>query len=253
MLACSLVSSACCLSRLPPGRYHLLNAATNKPTGTYTAVVQGLGRFSMQYDASLWTVTLPNARTRQLPSGTYVTFVDVPVTRNDYDIMLLISSQNSTPISSLKLYAPGCCDSATGTCSSTCTATYNPTYLKTLSGFKGVRTMDWQRTNGANVVNWEDRGRMTAISQARVITRVVYINAISCWSTGTPPAFFQGAPLVVVTSAAAHNLTTGQLVTIKGTAGGYLASGATALTSFDMSDTMVRNQNGYSRPQHRCV
>lgn len=200
----------------------------------------------MQYDASLGTVTLPNARTCQLPSGNYVTFVDVPVTRNDYDIMLLISWQNSTtPMSSFKLHVPGCCGSAAGTCSSTCTATYNPTYLKTLSGFKGVRTMDWQRTNEASLVNWEDRGRTTAISQARVITRVVYIQAINCqqcWSTGTPPAFFQGAPLVVVTTAAAHNLTTGQLVAIKATGGGYLASGATTVTSFDMSATVVRAQ-----------
>jgi hypothetical protein len=239
---------ALCSRAFAAGRYHLLNAATNKPIGTYTAVVQGLGRFSMQYDAALGTVTLPTARTRQLPSGTFVTFVDVPVTRNDYDIMLLISWQNATaPITSFKLYPPGCCDSVAGTCSSTCTATYNPTYLKTLSGFKGVRTMDWQRTNGANLVNWEDRGRTTAISQARVISRVVYIQAINCWSSGTPPAFFQGAPLVVVTTAAPHNLTTGQLVTLKGTAGGYLASGATTLTSFDLSDTMVRRSKCLDR------
>lgn len=222
------------------GRYHLLNVATNKPLGTYSAVVTGLGSFSMNYDAALPTVTLPNARTRKLPDGTYYTTVDVPVTKNTYDIMLLITAQNATsPITSFKFYAPGCCSAANGACNSTCSATFNPAYLKTVSGFQGVRTMDWQSTNGANLANFEDRNTKNAISQARSILRVMYIQSVDCWRSGTLPPFFQGAPLAMVTTAVPHNLTTGQLVVVKNTGGGYLTASSATPVTFDMDETMV--------------
>lgn len=222
------------------GRYHLLNSATNKPIGTYTAVITGLGRFNMQYDAALGTVTLPTARTRRLPDGRYLTYLDVPVTKNEYDIMLIIYEQNATaPITSFKLYAPGCCDALAATCNATCSATYNPTYLKTVSGFHGVRTMDWQKTNGANLANWADRNTPAAISQDRTIARVARIQSINCWNPATPPVFFNGQPLALVTTSAPHNFTTGQLVKISSTAGGYMGSGAAALASFDLDDAMV--------------
>lgn len=222
------------------GRYHLLNVATNKPIGTYSAAVTGLGSFSMNYDAALPTVTLPNSRTRKLPDGTYSTIVDVPVTKNTYDIMLLITAQNATAqITSFKFYTPGCCNAATGTCNSTCLATFNPAYLKTVSGFQGVRTMDWQSTNGANLANFADRNTKSAISQARSILRVAYVQSVDCWRSGTQPSFFQGAPLAVVTTSVPHNLTTGQLVVVKNTGGGYLTASSATPVTYDMDETMV--------------
>jgi hypothetical protein len=194
----------------------------------------------MNYDAALPTVTLPNARTRKLPDGTYSTIVDVPVTKNTYDIMLLITAQNATsPMTSFKFYVPGCCNAATGSCNSTCLATFSPAYLKTVSGFQGVRTMDWQSTNGANLANFADRNSKNAISQARSIIRVIYIQSVDCWRSGTPPPFFQGAPLAVVNTAVPHNLTTGQLVVVKNTGGGYLTASSVTPVTFDMDETMV--------------
>lgn len=174
----------CCTA----GRYHTLSPDTNRPLGTYTAIIKGLGTFNMQYGTSLGDVTLPNARTKQLPAsqgGGYITYLDVPVTSNDSDIELTILAQNATaPISSFKLYAPGCCNSAAGTCSSTCLATFNPTYLGTLSGFKGFRTMDWQDTNNAVLADFADRATRTSITQDRPKSKVFRIRSVTCYNPG---------------------------------------------------------------------
>lgn len=234
---CITTTLAVCLHTA--GRYHLLGPTNNKPIGTYTAIVQGLGTFSMQYDAPLGTVTLPNAQTR-FAGGTYTTFVDVPVTGKDGDVMFLFNGQNTTsPITSFKLYPPGCCDSAARSCRSNCTATYSSSWLKTLSGFAGARMMDWGATNGANLAEFADRSTPASISQSRRINRVTQIASVACYNPASPPPFFQGQPLALVTTASPHNLTTGQLVDIFGTTGGYSDQGAATLSSFNMQDAMV--------------
>jgi hypothetical protein len=128
------------------GRYHFLSSSKVKGLGTYTAVIRGLGAFSLHYDANTGTVSLPIASTqRLLPSegGGSVTFLSFDVTEStDTGIMFIITSQNPTePISSFSVYGPGCCDVTARICTNACQETFKPLFLKRASGFKAIRTM----------------------------------------------------------------------------------------------------------------
>jgi hypothetical protein len=44
---------------------------------------------------------------------------------------------------------------------------FHPAFLGSLQGFRGLRFMDWQKTNGSPLVNWGDRTTTASATQAR--------------------------------------------------------------------------------------
>jgi hypothetical protein len=107
------------------------------PAGRYVCTYDGDGVVELSYDA-----TVVSRRAGRVVAN---------VTPTNRGIYLRIDKSNpNNPVRNIKVWLPGFENSA---------SPFHPLYLSRLKPFSVIRFMDWQRTNGSNVVNWSERAR----------------------------------------------------------------------------------------------
>jgi hypothetical protein len=107
------------------------------PAGRYVCTYDGDGKVELGYDAKVVSRNGNRIEADVNPSGR--------------GIYLRIDKSNpSNPVRNVKVWLPGLENAQ---------SPFHPLYLNRLKPFSILRFMDWQRTNGSNVVAWSDRAK----------------------------------------------------------------------------------------------
>jgi len=117
------------------GTLMLRDSQGTHPAGTYTVTWQGTGRIAFGMDARV-----SNSEDHR---------VELEVTPSRAGIYLRIDeSARQDPIRDIKVWMPGFENAANP---------FHPTFLERLDGVRVLRFMDWGRTNGSGLIQWQDR------------------------------------------------------------------------------------------------
>lgn len=110
-----------------------------KPAGHYTVKWAGTG-----------TVTTDWHEDDIISSTSNSFVVDMPAGDTNNFTVRIDSSDDADPVRDVEIYAPGY-DGSAGE------PTFHPDFLSMMGEFKLVRMMNWQRTNGSELVSWSER------------------------------------------------------------------------------------------------
>ena len=115
----------------------LSDKPANYPAGTYTVTFDGSGTLEFDFDASNAQVT---------GSGTMTFNVG---TATDNGILMRIETSNpANHVRNIRVWMPGY--------DANSPSSFHPDFTSKLAPFGVIRFMDWQQTNGSNVVEFED-------------------------------------------------------------------------------------------------
>ena len=106
------------------------------PVGTYNVTFDGSGTLAFEFDAGNAQVT---------GAGT-MTF-DVNTASDNGILMRIVNSNPGDPVRNIRVWMPGFDESSSA---------FHPSFIQKLQPFGVIRFMDWQQTNGSNVVEFDD-------------------------------------------------------------------------------------------------
>ncbi len=124
----------------------LLTDKAGYPAGTYTVTFEGSGSLAFEFDASNVLDTGP---------GTMSFVVNVG-TKNGI-LMRIDNSDPGDPVRNIRVWMPGH--------DANSPSSFHPLFIQKLQPFGVIRFMDWQQTNGSDLVSWSDRTTLDTFSQ----------------------------------------------------------------------------------------
>ena len=115
----------------------LSDKPANYPVGTYTVTFDGSGTLAFEFDASNAQVTGPGTMT-----------FNVNTASDNGILMRITSSDPNNHVRNIRVWMPGFDDNSP--------SSFHPDFTSKLAPFGVIRFMDWQQTNGSNVVEFSD-------------------------------------------------------------------------------------------------
>lgn len=116
------------------------------PVGTYTVSFEGSGTLAFEFDASNVQLTGPGEMT-----------FNVNVATDNGILMRIVSSSPGDPVRNIRVWMP--------TFGPGSTSAFHPEFIQKLQPFGVIRFMDWQQTNGSDVVEFTDTSDGKTFSQ----------------------------------------------------------------------------------------
>ncbi len=141
------------VTSLQPGQYAttiVLDNGGHYPEGNYTLLYDGQGKIDVSgFSGQGLTVV------SQAPGRIVVSLKSVA----NGAFINLRETNAADPVRNIRFIMPG----AESTYQ---TQPFNPKFLETVSKFKSLRFMDWEKTNNSSLANWADRTTTSSVTQA---------------------------------------------------------------------------------------
>ena len=133
--------------RLPDGQYvdSMLMMGKHAPGGKYVCLYKGKGRIRFKLDGKVTRQEPGRLEVEFTPTGVGMTLIIEETDEKDpiHDIRVMRAEFEKTHESD----------------------PFDPTFLRTWSGVKVIRYMDWMRTNGSKITEWADRAKVSHQTQ----------------------------------------------------------------------------------------
>ncbi len=123
----------------------LLTTKAGYPAGPYTVTFDGTGTLAFEFDA-----------TNVQPDGPNRMTFDVNTATKNGILMRITSSDPADHVRNIRVWMPGFENAP---------SSFHTTFIQRLQPFGVIRFMDWQQTNGSDLVQWSDRTTTDTFSQ----------------------------------------------------------------------------------------